>query len=125
MQQAAGSILLLIITIGVLYLVGTTAGLSFSNLLSSTQQSGIKTICNEYLSGDFSHSQGTNPIDFLSSSYPYPNSGLPGPTNSVCSLVTSSGNSDSITKNIDYGLGSMYVIIANMSNQTVGQINAM
>ena len=125
LQQAAGSILLLIITIGVLYLVGTTTGLSFSNLLSSNQQSGINTICNTYLAGDFGSSGNTYPIDFLSSSYTDPNSGLRGPTNSVCSLVAGSGNSDSITKNIDYGLGSMYVIIANMSNQTVGQINAM
>ena len=62
---------------------------------------------------------------------PNPVPGLPGPTTSVCNQLikpltqSGSGGSNPDQLNLDYGLAAVYVINANMTNQTISNIDAM
>ncbi|MHB1830056.1 MAG: hypothetical protein ACYCO0_01555 [Candidatus Micrarchaeaceae archaeon] len=121
-EQALGSIALVVIIIGVLYMIGTS-DISFSTILGSNGASQISSICTTYLSNsqvNLLKSQYTQP------SQSNPNENLPEPTTAICqNLIGPTGPKSGITSHIDYGLASMYVIIANMTNQSTMELNAM
>ncbi len=119
-EQAAGSIFLVVIIVAVLYLVVTSASISFSGLLGS-HTSDFSKICNTYLKN--------NMVWMISSTQHDPATGLPYPTTAICqNLIGSNGpkaSADQITTNIDYGLASTYVVIANMTNQSIFELNSI
>ncbi len=117
-EQAAGSIALVVIIVGVLYLFGTSASISFSGLLGS-HTSDFSNICNNYLQNNQIWMLSSNKYDL----------GLPEPTTAVCqNLIGANGpksSADQITTNLDYGLAATYVVIANMTNQSIFELNAL
>ncbi len=114
-EQALGSIALVIIIIGVLYMIGTS-DISFSTILGPNGASQISNICTTSLSN--------SQVNLLNSKKAA--AGLPEPTAAVCqNLIGPTGPKGGVTSHIDYGLASMYVIIANMTNQSTMELNAM
>ena len=135
LEQAAGSILLVVIIIGVLYMVGTTE-FGFQSFLGQQGSSSISGICNTYLNAPQSSQYS---VDYLRSNLfvssltingnPSPTN-LPEPTTAVCEYLIGAPNNlggsiDPITSKIDYGLAATYVIIANMTNQSLYELNAL
>lgn len=150
-EQALGSIALVAMVVFVLYMVGTSE-ISFSTLLGSKGTSDVWNICNTYLNyGTNLVNSGGVPflpsslggaggygVALLDSNYYDPNSnppGLPEPTTAVCQSIIgapvdntnqlTSLSSGPITSHIDYGLAATYVIVANMTNQSIGELNAI
>ncbi len=144
-EQAVGSILLVVIIVGVLLMVGTTES-SFSTILGDNGRSDVYRICATYLVPGLHDILGQQTLnnyvgvdrnlpDFLQSnkhvSNTYCGSNCPEPTTAVCQyLIGSEGpaggsGSDQITQNIDYGLAATYVIVANMTSQSLGELNAI
>ncbi len=127
-EQAIGSIALVIVVIGVLYMLGTT-DFSFGSFLGAKGVSSISNICSTYLNPP----SGTAYPAYLSSNFYDSGStppGLPEPTTAVCQYLIGAplnkvSSSDPITTNIDYGLAATYVIMANMTNQSVYELNAV
>jgi hypothetical protein len=111
MYQAFGTAVLVVLLI---------AFMSFWNGLavpsSLAPQSLIQGMCN---AGYLSQSQ----LNFVNSAYSL--NGQPGPTNIVCNDVVDLGSNPSLTKSLDYGLGAMYVIKANVTNQSIANLDAM
>ena len=119
-EQALGSVAIVVIIIGVLYMVGTS-DVGFSTIIGSNGASQMYSMCTSYLS----HSS----IDLLkSNAYITSASGasLPEPTTAVCqNLIGTGGPKSGITSHIDYGLASTYVIMANMTDQSSTELNAL
>ena len=104
--QAIATIVFAILIIYLFSLLGTT--LQTTSIISPTVTSSIcKT-----LSG--------SQVNLINSTYKFPGA-IPSPTNLVCSQVI---NSRTFTGKLDYGLGSVYVLSANMTNQTVANLNS-
>lgn len=134
LEQAAGSVILVLIIIGVLLLVGSIGSqLSFAGLFGSTT-SDFSKICNNYLEATPGNPV---PIWMLSSNLWEANQQgqkLPEPTTAVCGSFfgtpssngpSLSGSIDPVTTNIDFGLAATYVVIANMTNQSISELNAL
>lgn len=115
MQQAIGSVLLVVVLVGIFYMVGTGQGVSFSTILGSNGQNQIQNICN-YLQN--------SPLNIANSNLVDSNTNLPEPTTAVCQYLIDNGGGNPTT-NIDYGLAATYVIMANMTNQSVYEVNAI
>ncbi len=133
LEQAAGSVLLVIIIIGVLYMLGTT-DFSFGSFLGSSGVSSISNICSTYLNPPNLNPPSGNAFPaYLESNFYDPHStpaNLPEPTTAVCQYLIGAPQNrvnpaDPITSKIDYGLAATYVIIANMTNQSVYELNAL
>jgi len=128
LQQAAGSIVLLLIILAVMQLISSgTSGFTFAGLLGNNGTSDVSNICNIYLYNAKVSLLDTNPVATPQSdgaSGSDPSSGLPQPTYAVCSYLINS-DSSTPTGTIDYGLAATYVIIANMTNQTVAELNGI
>ncbi|MDE1851211.1 MAG: hypothetical protein KGH69_00795 [Candidatus Micrarchaeota archaeon] len=104
--QAFGSVALVVIVLIVINFFGTT--LTAANLIGPGK---IAPICNTL--------QGSG-IDFLNSNPS--NGGLikgPSPTAVICDNIIMGKSTHTVTRGIDYGLGAIYVIDANMTNQTL------
>ena len=119
LEQAGGSVLLVVLIIGVLYLVGTSTSVSFTGILGN-HVSDFSNICNNYLSGAQVSMLNSNKFD----------NGLPEPTTAVCQNLIGAGGpkvgaADQITTNIDFGLAATYVVIANMTNESIGELNSL
>lgn len=129
-QQALGTILLIVIIIGVMDLIGSGTGLAYQSLLSggpSSVSSGISNICTNILPN--SQVGFLNPT-VTSANYPQPYPNLPEATNAVCKIVTgtptgSASGLDPTTVNLDYGLAATYIITANLTNQSIEELNAL
>lgn len=106
--QAIGTLIIIIIIIGIFNLFGN---IIYTELVpkSTTMQ-----ICQQLYN--------TN-IDFVSSN-PSINAPTGTPTQAVCSGIIQNVESGNLTANIDYGLGAVYVIISNLTNQIAWDINA-
>ncbi len=102
--QVIGTVVILMIIFGVFNLYSSSVYGSYSHLTAS-----VSSICGPPFQ------LSASPIDFL-------NSNTVGPTESVCNLVRS-GPSSGLTNNIDYGLGSTYVIVANITDQAGISLN--
>ncbi len=65
-------------------------------------------------------------LDWSNSVYVSP-SGVPSPTNIICTQVIGSGSlgGTHITSDVDYGLGAAYLLAANMTNQTAANLNSL
>lgn len=131
-QQAIGTVILVMLILALMFMIGSATSLSYSTALSAGPNpvtSQISSICNNVLS----HSQ----VSFLNSSatsinYPkdpppgvpnYPT--LPEPTSAVCSIVNGNSRLDPFTSNLDYGLAGSYVIVANLTNQSIEELNSV
>lgn len=126
-EQAIGSVALVIVIIGILYMLGTT-DFSFGSFLGAKSVSAISNICSTYLNPPLH----TAFPAYLSSNFYDSKSippGLPEPTTAVCQYLIGAPvnkvSADPITTNIDYGLAASYVIIANMTNQSMYELNAL
>ena len=69
-EQAAGSIFLVVIIVAVLYLIGTSANISFSGLLGS-HTSDFSKICGTYLKNNMVYMLSSNQYDSVTG-LPYP-----------------------------------------------------
>ncbi len=128
-QQALGTILLIVIILGIFSLVGSGISLSYQNLLSpapgpnqASAASQITNICQHILINSqegFLNSRATSLF------YPQPYPFLNQPTTQVCSIIQGGNGLDPITRNIDYGLAASYVITANLTNESVQELNAL
>ncbi len=127
--QAGGSIVLVIVIIAVLYMLGSS-DFSFGTFLGPSGSASISNICNTYL--NYQNPQypvylNSNSFDknYFSSSP----STLPEPTTAVCQYIIGSPANkvsiDPLTRNIDYGMAATYVVIANMTNQSLYELNAV
>jgi hypothetical protein len=122
MQQVLGTILLVVIILGVMSLIGAGTSLSYKGGIGTGEAAQISSICNNILVNSqegFLNSAATS-ANFPS---PYPN--LPQPTNAVCQIVNGHGSVDPVTSNIDYGLAASYVVIANLTNQSIVELNGL
>lgn len=120
--QILGTMVLLVILLFILGVFGTTLT-STSTIVSP---SSIQTLCNNLQNSVY---------QFTNSSYSYAD--IPSPTKAVCdqligteSKQTSGSGSGQVsasgqTANLDYGLAAVYVIDANVTNQTVRNLNAL
>ena len=104
-EQAIATAAIAVLVIGLIGFFGQTAQ-SSTNVLSP---SSIQTLCTQL--------QGAN-LNFA-------NSLADSPTKTLCNGVIDTAGGTDITSNLDYGLAASYVIIANMTNQTVRNINAL
>ncbi len=88
----------------------------FSSLFSTVvPRSSMQNICNTLKGGQ---------LDIINSAYS--SGGSPSPTEVICNnLINGNGGGADITDNLDYGLGSTYVIVANVTNQTASNTNAL
>lgn len=107
--QAIGTVVLVVLIIGVLTIFGTSVTSTKTFLVSPAN---MLKVCN---SPQLSGSQ----LQFVSST-------AQGPTNIICNkIIATASKSNSMTANIDYGLAASYVIAANMTNQTVANLNSL
>ncbi len=106
-EQSLGTAGLAVMIIIVLSLF-CQAAQSSTNVLSP---SSIKTICNQLNNAN---------LDFVSS-----NPTTDAPTYTLCHGVISQAGGTDITSNLDYGLAATYIIAANLTNQTVRNLNAI
>ena len=105
--QAVGTAIIVVILLGVLYLIASSA-LSTSSF-SPSIPSGI---CNNYLS--------KSPLTLANSSY--------SPTNTICSFVEQANTQKAESSNtvqLDYPLAATYVIEANLTTQAVENLNSL
>ncbi|MCL5239066.1 MAG: hypothetical protein M1286_01160 [Candidatus Marsarchaeota archaeon] len=100
--QSIASAVFVIVIIGVITLVGTSA-ISFTSILS---QSSLTSLC-AHLSG--------SQLSIVNPSY--------APTFDICSQINSSLSS--LTTSVDYGLISSYMIVANLTNQSATNLNSL
>lgn len=113
--QAVGTAILVIVIVWVLGVFGATLTSTKSLVVSPT---AISNVCTAAPLAD-------SQFQFTSSTYTYPG-GQPSPTNIVCSdIVEKAAKSNNINTNLDYGLAAAYVISANMTNQTLGNLNSL
>ena len=127
--QAGGSIVLVIVIISVLYMLGTS-DFSFGTFLGSSGASSISNICNTYLNYQNSQYPAYLNSNYFDKNYFSSNpSTLPEPTTAVCQYIIGSPANkvsiDPLTRNIDYGMAATYVVIANMTNQSLYDLNAV
>ena len=110
-QQAFGTAVAVFIIIAALDFVGN-AVFSSTNLVPP---STISSICNTLT--------GAN-LDFVKNAAP---NGYYTPTNTLCNGIISKAKSGtlSVSNSIDYGLGASYIIIANITNQSLTNLNAV
>ncbi len=121
-QQVVGTTILVILILAVMSLIGSGTALSYQNGLGPKGTGQISAICNNILVNSqvgFLNSAGT------SANYPQPYPVLPQPTSAVCSIINGNSGLDSMTQNIDYGLASTYVIEANLTNQSIVELNGV
>lgn len=89
----------------------------FGSAIQFTSQAGqtqMTNICNQLANSN---------IDFLSTNNLI---SPPPPAATVCSdIIDPSSTTNALTRNIDYGLGSVYVIEDNLTNQSVTSLNAV
>jgi hypothetical protein len=100
----------------------------------------LNTVCGQL--GGSQGQSGISGLQFLQPGPPYIASGspsgvgffgteTPSPTNTICNEINNikvqegSGSAPSITDNIDYGLFSIYIIAANVTNQEVNNYNGL
>ncbi|MCL4365114.1 MAG: hypothetical protein M1569_01190 [Candidatus Marsarchaeota archaeon] len=126
LEQTLGTVLIVIIILGVLYSVGTGESLAFSNILSNNAAKSITNICKTYLP--------KSQISFLANTGTlYGQTQLLSPTTQVCHLLYAAGSTSnqnlygvsSSTANIDYGLAATYTILANLTNQSAVNLNSI
>lgn len=116
MEQLIGNVILIVAVIFVLELVGAGTSLSFQSVLSggpNPVNNQVHAICNNILP----HSQ----VSFLISNAA---GSPPEPTTAVCNIINGHGV-DVFTNNIDYGLAATYVVIANLTNQSIEELNSI
>lgn len=106
--QVLGTAVVIVLILGLLNIYG---GLSFSAY--PKLNSAVQAICGPNQLGS-----PTTQITFLSS-----NSNTPGPTQMICSDIVDQASTGGITQNIDYGLGSTYALVANITNQAGNSLN--
>ncbi len=115
MQQAIGTVFLVVLIIGIMFIVGSGTSLSYKSALGSTVTNQISAICNNVLVN--------SQVSFLKSNA-YSGS-QPLPTTSVCSIVNGKSGIDAVTSNLDYGLAASYVVTANLTNQSISELNSI
>jgi hypothetical protein len=115
--QAVGTVVIVLIILWIFYLVGK-AGYSATGIVGP---SNVMNICN-YLRGTNVEFVSNNVIEAPGSSIAYAT-----PTNTLCSYIISNElkGAGSATDNIDYGIASTYLVLANLTNQTASNINAV
>ncbi len=109
-ENVLGTVVIVVIILILLNFFGSSAFPSL--LMSQTNAQGLCTTL-----------QGAN-LNFI-------NATQQDPTNTICTGVIpsagqggSSPNPDQLTNNLDYGLASTYLVVANMTNQTTTNLNA-
>lgn len=114
-SQVIGTVLIIVIIILALNMYGTAIYQSDPQLVSSVSQ-----ICS-------SSQLGSSPFNLTNSMPPIANPSNLGPTAEICSglINPASAGSTDITTNIDYGLAATYVIAANLTTQSMLNINAI
>ncbi len=118
LQHAGASILIVVLLVWFFFLIGTSSSISFSSILGSGGTSQINNICNNILPN--------SQISTFNSVYQDNAQNLPGPTTAVCKyLIDSNAGVTPVTRQIDYGLASTYVVFANMSNQSAMELNSL
>ena len=106
-SNVIGIAIIIALLIAVFYYFG--GALLFTNTVSQTQ---MVNICNQLTNSN---------INLLSSAPKY-NS----PANTVCNnIITPSTSTGSVTRNLDYGLGAVYVIEDNLTNQSADSLNSV
>lgn len=134
-QQALGTILLIVIILGIMYMIGSGTGLAYQSLLSGGPNSvtnGLDNLCTKVLpnsqvgflnpTATSAHYPGySGPAPYPTGPYP----DLPQETNAVCQIITGGSGLDPATQNLDYGLAATYVITANLTNQSIEELNAL
>ncbi len=115
--QAIGTVVIVLIILWIFYLVGK-AGYSATGIVGP---SNVMNICN-YLRGTNVEFVSNNVITASGSSVSYAT-----PTNTLCSYIISNElkGTGGATDNIDYGIASTYLVLANLTNQTATNINAV
>ncbi len=107
--QAIGTVVLVVLIIGILTIFGTTLT---STKTMQISPSSISSVCNSPHLAD--------------SAIAFVNSKDPGPTSEICNQIIATANKrNSMTANLDYALAASYVIDANMTNQTLYNLNAL
>jgi hypothetical protein len=115
--QAVGTVVIMFIVIWIFYFVGRTGFTS----AAAISPSNMLMMCNQ-LTG--------SPFYFISNNAFQTNSGSPyyaTPTNTICNkiILPEVKHKGSITTNMDYGLAATYLIEANLTNQTIINVNAI
>ena len=105
--QMIGTLIFLVIIIFVLNTFGTIS----QSLLNPTT---TQTLCTQLQSSE---------LNIVNSQY-VDSKGTPSPANTICSQLVDNVGTGGATTNIDYGLASSFVIIANLTNQTASNLNA-
>lgn len=117
--QAAGTAVMVVVILWVLSVFGATLTSTKTLLVSPT---AISSICS---ANTLVHSQfdfaNSGPEAFEAST----GSTMQSPTYIVCQLVEKAAKNNDPTTNIDYGLAAAYVISANMTNQTLANLDAL
>ena len=110
MGKLIGIAIVVLIILWVFSIFG--ASLQFIN---STGQTQMTTICNQLVNSN---------INFLSTNS---TASSPSPSSTVCSQIIDPGSTtiNSATRNIDYGLGAVYTIEDNLTNQSVDSLNSV
>jgi hypothetical protein len=104
-----GIAIVIMLIIWIFYVFGSTI-----QFTSHTGQAQITTVCNQLSNSEINFLSTNNLIS------PMP----PGAT--ICNdVIDPSSTTNALTRNIDYGLGSVYVIEDNLTNQSVTSLNAV
>ncbi|MEM0200867.1 MAG: hypothetical protein QXD23_00480 [Candidatus Micrarchaeaceae archaeon] len=109
-QKILFTIIIVLAVITILNFAGTAE--YSTNLIS---KSSIQTICNQ-----LNNPNTDNSLAFVSSA-----ESVNSPTYNVCSGLINTAGGTNITSNLDYGLGSVYVILSNLTNQAANNLNAI
>ncbi len=126
LEQVVGTVFLIMIILGIMAIIGGGTTLSYRSALSTGPNpvtGQVSAICNNILVNSqvgFLNSRSTS-ANFPG---PYPTT-LPQATTAVCSIVNGGAGLDPVTANLDYGLASTYVIIANLTNQSIDELNGL
>lgn len=107
LSQVLGTVVILVIIFAVFSFYNAGIYTGYTQLTTS-----VENICSPTVANQLSSS----PINFMSSN-------IVGPTQTICTQIVDNGPGTSVTSNIDYGLASTYVIVANVTKQAGMSLN--